>query len=96
MGESLFVPPSADLSARKRDAYLVASSYGAVYGLLSRNGRRLYIADGIEGREYLYDLGASSGDTRIALTDTERDASRRSIHQQIDALAAWYGFTPKP
>ena len=74
----------------------VASSYGAVYGLLSHNGRRLYIADGIEGREYAFDLSPGAGDRRIGVTDAERDAARLTIRRQIGELADWYHFTPAP
>jgi hypothetical protein len=74
----------------------MTSSYGPVYGLLSRNGRHLYIADAVEGREYAYDLGADGGDVRVGLTDAERSDNRRLIRQQVDDLAAWYHFTPEP
>jgi hypothetical protein len=95
-GEPLLVPPSVDLARRRRGEYLVASSYGAVYGLLSHNGRRLYIADGIEGREYAFDLSPGAGDRRIGVTDAERDAARLTIRRQIGDLADWYHFTPAP
>jgi hypothetical protein len=96
IGSSLLVDPSQDLSWRRRESYLVASSYGPVYGLISRNGRRLYIADGVESREYAYDLGPAGADARIVLTDGEREAERRAIRGQIEELAAWYRFAPEP
>ena len=94
LGEPLFVRPSVDLSARRRGAYLVASSYGAVYGLISGNGRRLYIADAIEGREYLFDLVPGGRDARAGVTDAERARARHTMREQIAALAAWYQFAP--
>jgi len=96
MGASLFVDPLADLSWRRRESYLIASSYGPVFGLLSQNGRRLYVADGVESREYAYDLHPDGTDIRTGITDAERDAGRREIRAQLADLAAWYRYTPAP
>jgi hypothetical protein len=96
LGAPLLVDPSTDLSWRRRESYLVASSYGPVYGLISRNGRHLYLADGVESREYVYDLGADRTDVRVGMTDAEREASRQAIRQQIGELAAWYDYLPDP
>jgi len=96
MGSPLLADPSADFSWRRRESYLVASSYGPVFGLLGHNGRRLYLADAVEAREYAYDLGPTGTDVRVGITDAEREASRKAIRQQIDEIAAWYGFAPEP
>jgi hypothetical protein len=96
VGSPLMFDPSADLSWRRRESYLVASSYGPVFGLLGRNGGRLYLADGVESREYAYDLKPDGTDVRVGITDAERDAGRRAIRQQIGELAAWYRTTPGP
>jgi hypothetical protein len=96
VGTSLLTTSSDELTSRRRGSYLVASSYGAVYGLLTHNGRRLYIADGIEGREYAFDLSPGAGDRRIGVTDAERDAARNTIRRQVGELASWYHFTPAP
>jgi hypothetical protein len=96
MGSPLLVDPSTDSSWRQHESYLVASSYGPVYGVISRNGRHLYLADGVESREYAYDLGADRRDVRVGMTDLERDASRHTIRQQIGELATWYGYSPEP
>jgi membrane-anchored protein YejM (alkaline phosphatase superfamily) len=91
-GVPLFVPAGTPVPSRRREATAVASSYGAVYGLVRHNGRRLYIADAIEGRDSLYDLGPAGGDARIGMTDAERLANRALIREQIADLAAWYGL----
>ena len=94
-GISLFSEEGTEPSSRRREAYLVASSYGAVYGVIRHNGRRLYIADAIEGRDSAYDLAPASGDTRLGMTDAERQADRALIRSQIDDVASWYGY-PRP
>jgi hypothetical protein len=59
---------------------------------LRDNGQRLYIADAVEGRDYLYDLRPLSGDVRIGITDAERLANRALIREQVADLASWYGI----
>jgi len=94
-GTSVFSAPGEELPSRRGDAYLVASSYGAVYGIVRHNGRRLYIADAIEGRDAMYDLSPAARDERLGMTDAERQANRALIRDQIDDLARWYGY-PHP
>jgi hypothetical protein len=95
-GSPLLADSSTDFSWRRRESYLVASSYGPVFGLLGHNGRRLYLADAVEAREYAYDLRSNGTDVRVGITDAEREASRKAIRQQIDEIAAWYRFAPEP
>jgi arylsulfatase A-like enzyme len=94
-GVSLFNEQGTEPPSRRHDAYMVASSYGAVYGLVRHNGRRLYIADAIEGRDAIYDLTPGAGDARLGMTDAERQANRALIREQIADLAQWYGY-PQP
>jgi arylsulfatase A-like enzyme len=91
-GVSLFVPVGSESNTRRNDGFLVASSYGAVYGIVRHNGRRLYIADAIEGRDSMYDLAPAAGDARMGMTDAERQTNRAMIREQIDDLARWYGY----
>jgi hypothetical protein len=97
-GVPLFARSIAGLADRKAESFLVASSYGAVYGLLSANGARLYIADAINGREYAFELssggegtGVESAGRRVGLTDAQRESARRQIRDQVEAIAAGYG-----
>jgi arylsulfatase A-like enzyme len=94
-GVSLFNEQGIEPPSRRHDAFMVASSYGAVYGLVRHNGRRLYIADAIEGRDAFYDLTPGAGDARLGMTDAERQANRALIREQIADLAQWYGY-PQP
>ena len=94
-GRSLFVPPGTDVSWRRREPAIVASSYGPVYGVLRDNGRSLYIADGVNTRDYAYDLSELKP-VRIGVTPDMRTAGRALIHSRLDELASLYGFTPSP
>lgn len=93
LGRSLFVPPGTDVSWRRREPALVASSYGAVYGVLRDNGQSLYIADGVNGRDYAYDLHGLKP-LRTGVTPEARRENRAFIREHVGALAAMYHFTP--
>ncbi|HEX7136746.1 MAG TPA: sulfatase-like hydrolase/transferase, partial [Vicinamibacterales bacterium] len=94
-GSSLFVRSPGELTDRRSASFLVASSYGPSYGVLSDNGSRLYIADGINGREYAFDLTASLAGRPLGLTDDQRAAARRVVQEQIDAIASTYHVPQK-
>jgi arylsulfatase A-like enzyme len=72
---------------------LITSSYGAVYGVLQNNGTRLFIADGVNSRDYAYELDGNAS-TRVGVTAEERATSRRFIRAKLDELAVMYQFQP--
>jgi len=89
-GAPLFARSAGALTDRKLETFLVASSYGAVYGVLSANGTRLYIADATNGREYAFALPGRPDGARVGLTDSQREAARHAMREQIEAVAADY------
>jgi hypothetical protein len=95
-GEPLFVPRDAAPSDRRRESFLVASSYGSVYGTLRRNGRELYIADAIAGRDYAYDTSDNGVGRRLQITEEMRRINRALIQRDVAALGRSYGFSPEP
>jgi arylsulfatase A-like enzyme len=95
-GVPLFDHPEADWSGRRREPLFLASSYGAVYGLLMQNGRKLYIADAINEREFAYEVTGEATGRRTGLTDVDRAIARAAIRAQVARLAATYRFTPQP
>jgi len=74
----------------------VVSSYAPTYAMLRHNGRLLYIADLVNGREYEYDLTSAGLGTRIQVTDAERRVNRGLILARVTELAALYHFSPQP
>lgn len=89
---SLFTPRDGDSSRRRREAFPVASSYGAVYGVVSQNGRRLSVVDTVNRTEYAPDMSAEP--RRLAVTPPVTAVNRRFIEQQLSALAAVYRYRP--
>jgi len=71
--------------------YLIAASYGAVYGMLSGNGRVLYVADGVNHRRYLFDLGGSRAEERPVSDALRREQDER-IRSAILSINRFYHF----
>ena len=87
MGRSAFGPPDADSRWRRRDQFLVASSYGAVYGMLRRNGTLLYAVDAVEGRDNAFELVDDGVGKRVEITPALTTESRARIRDQINEFA---------
>ena len=94
-GAPLFVPRDEAPSDRRHESFLLASSYGSVYGTLRHNGRALYIADAIDGRDYAYDMRDNGVGVRVQATEALRAINWDLIRRDIDSLAAQYDFRPE-
>jgi hypothetical protein len=90
-GRPLFVAPDADVSWRRRQPFLVASSYGAVYGAVRDNGRRLLVVDAVDGRESAFDSTGTLSE-RLEVTRAMIDENRRFVQQQLDRLASQFQY----
>jgi hypothetical protein len=90
-GRSLFEPSRARLDALARPERVEASSYGPVYGLLSRDGGRLYIADAVNDAEHLFDLDADPAGRRPLSDPAEEARDRAEIRRQEELLQQFYG-----
>jgi hypothetical protein len=91
-GSPLFTETPAERRQRDpRAAYLLASSYAAVYGILSDEGRRLYVADGVNYRDYLFDLTPHGG-SPAALSAQFESEENELIRRQILAINRFYRF----
>ena len=80
---------------RRGEEFLLASSYGPVYGLLSQNGRRLYVVDTINARDYSFDLTTGPAGSRRPTTAAERRVGQQRIAEQIAEIAAFFDFDPE-
>ena len=83
MGRSLIGSRGADASMPRSESYVMAASYSAVYGVLRSNGRRLYIVDAVQHREYAYERRASEHWMAVPVTDELREGSQRMIREHI-------------
>jgi len=93
MGRPLFAEKREELYAYKQDNYLVSSSYAAVYGILSGEGRFLYTADGVNLKDSWFDLSEDAPSAR-AVTSSMRVTYEKMIKEKIELISRFYKFTP--
>lgn len=92
-GRALFWPNGQPRPKRVADGHLIASSYGSVYGWLTDEGRRLYVADGVDFRDYRFDLdGSPTGKARQVGAD-DRRIGQQAIRDAVDDIAKFYRFS---
>ena len=91
-GRPLIDGDAGDSARRRRGSYVLSASYGAVYAVVSRNGRRLYIADAIQERDHTYER-ASLTDLRwseVTVLPASRALGQLRIRRHIDTIARTY------
>jgi len=91
-GRPLFLGSEAEAAPYHQSSYLLASSYGAVFGILDGRGRSLYISDGVNFADHLFSLGDTP--TRRDLGTSEKARYDREILEKIRAVNTFYRFTP--
>ncbi|HUU32498.1 MAG TPA: sulfatase-like hydrolase/transferase, partial [Vicinamibacterales bacterium] len=91
-GQPLFWPKGQAPPARPGAGHLVASSYGSVYGWITGEGRSLYVADGVDFRDYLFTLDGTPTGQPKAVGTTDRQAGQRAIREAVDGIARFYQF----
>jgi hypothetical protein len=89
-GSPLVTDAGNELPSRRRQPYVVMSSYGASYGMLRRNGKMLFIADLINYREHAFELFQQPLGTRVRVTDDLRRVNQALIRQQVQDIEAFY------
>lgn len=95
-GRPLFTKTAAEQQKYVRDSYMIASSYGGLYGLLYQNGTRLFIADLEDtGREEFFDLAKDPGASHNILTDKVREECEAQLRFDIQQIADLFGYQYK-
>ena len=94
MGEPLIGAGVAS-AVRRRGDYVAAASYSAVYAVVRRNGRRVYIVDAIKGDEYAYDRSAAGEWRRVEVSERIRSVGQRLIREHLDAVRRVYRVPDK-
>ncbi len=94
LGKPLFTATIEEQTPYLQDSYLVASSYGAVYGILSKNGQTLYIADGVNFQDYFYDLANDPKGTNNIINPRVKQENESLIRQYVETINKYYNFLP--
>jgi hypothetical protein len=95
-GRPLFTETEPEQTAYLKPWYLIASSYGAVYGILSNNGRSLYISDAVNYTDYFYDLEQDPAGSRNQTNGSIKTESEKLIREGIGLINEMYKFDPGP
>jgi hypothetical protein len=93
-GMTLIGPDANAVATRRQRRYLVASSYGPVYGLVSRNGEELYIVDGVNTAEHRYEFHDSLLGRATTISESERATADSAIREQVLEIARFYSIEP--
>jgi hypothetical protein len=90
MGEPLIGATKIDAAARRRGDYVVEASYSTVYGVVRKNGRRVYIIDAVSGSEYAYARRADRGWDAVPVVDAIRVPAQRILREHVDETRRVY------
>jgi sulfatase-like protein len=91
-GRPLFTRDKAEHDSYLRDDYLVVSSYGPVYGLLSRNGQTLFVDNEVEKARQYFDLASDPRGEKNLITTDLAAKQGASLRQHVQAIADEYHF----
>ena len=96
LGRPLFTASAQEQLPYARDHYLLTSSYGAVFGILQGTGRSLYIADGINFKDYLFALEPGLQSSPRPLSPEAKQRYDHQIIEGIHDVNQFYHFDPGP
>lgn len=90
MGHSLLSATDQSVAACRRDSFVLAASYGAVYAVIDRHGRELFIADAIQGGDRAYRRNSLGRWTEVDVDTGTRTMGQLRIRRFVDELARLY------
>lgn len=76
--------------------YLVVSSYGPVYGILSGDARSLFIADAVNQKDYFFNLADDLKGMRNRLTADIQVENEKRIHDLVVSVNQFYNLGEYP
>ncbi len=91
-GRPLFTETIEEQKPDMRDSYLLASSYGPVYGLLKESGHSLYIVDASDQVDYLYEIPAEGAAILKPISPSLQAENEKLIREGILAINRFYRF----
>ncbi|MGH7461818.1 MAG: sulfatase-like hydrolase/transferase, partial [Longimicrobiales bacterium] len=91
-GRPLFAETRAELESYRREDLFLASDTRAVYGLLSEDGRFLYVTYDSPARSFLFDLEQDPNAENNIVTDGLKKSYDRRIITHLQAIADFYGY----
>lgn len=90
-GRPIFTTTAKEQEDYLQDSYLIVSSYGPTYGILSKNGESLYIADATSHTNSLYDLTSHYPHGKFKVPDLPTQAkNEKLIRAHVTAIKEFY------
>ena len=93
-GRPLFAQSKDELQSYPRRDLLLASDVRAAYGLLSGDGRFMYVTYDSPPQSYLFDLANDPNATHSVLTDEARAKYEQRLIEYLQTIADFYGYRP--
>jgi hypothetical protein len=91
LGHPLFTEKPEEQASYRREYYLVASSYAAVYGILKGDGSQLFVSDGVNFKDYLFQL-SGFGFGSASPSNAVRSEQQALIKEGVEGISKWYGL----
>lgn len=90
VGRPLIGQEAGEQRSRRRGTYVLAASYGAVYAVVSRNGRRLYIADAVKETDYAFERSPTGEWASRPTSPDLRAVAQFAIRRHIEEVRRVY------
>jgi arylsulfatase A-like enzyme len=93
-GRPLFAETQQELEAYRRGDLLLASDVRAVYGILTADGRYLYVTYDSPAESYLFDLNQDPNARHNIVTAGLKQEYDEEIIEHLHQIADYYGYKP--
>jgi hypothetical protein len=92
-GKPLFTETAEEQVMWHRDHYMIAASYAAVYGILSGEGKSLFVADGVNEQDSYWEMDDRTGRSGFAGSRAQ-EQGQKLIREGITRINELYKFRP--
>jgi glucan phosphoethanolaminetransferase (alkaline phosphatase superfamily) len=92
-GKPLFTETAEEQAMWHRDHYMIAASYAAVYGILSGEGKSLFVADGVNEQDSYWEMDDRTGRSGFAGSRAQ-EQGQKLIREGITRINELYKFRP--
>jgi len=92
-GKPLFTETTEEQALWHQDNYMIAASYAAVYGILSGEGKSLFVADGVNEQDSYWEMDNKTGHSTFA-SGRAQEKGQKLIREGITSINELYKFRP--
>ena len=94
VGSPLFTETREEQAMWHRDNFMLAASYAAVYGILSDEGRSLFVADAVNEQDSSWELDDRTGHSGF-VGSRAQEKGQKLIREGVTRINELYKFRPK-